>query len=285
MDKHALSLLCDPATHERLELFREPRPHGGEQIFLVNPHSGQRFPIREGIPCFLEPSEVSGPNRKYQKLYDRIAPGYDAAARLYSFFSRQSLEQMRRGYLDEIEMKETGRVLEVSVGTGLNIPFFPRKVEFYGLDISWGMLRKCRRNLTRWRRAAHLFLGAAEALPFQDEVFDAVFHFGGINFFSDRSRAITEMIRVARPGTKIVISDETESHVKRQYERVPFVRRYFRNRKETVSAPIELVPASMLDVRLKEFREGRIYCLTFRKPEARSLPQPGAEERTRTSTP
>lgn len=272
MDDRALSLLCDPATHERLGLFRESRSHDEEQGFLVKPRSGQRFPIREGIPCFLDPSEVSGLNRKYQKFYDRIAPGYDAAARLYSFFSRRGLKQMRQGYLEEIEVKAAGRVLEVSVGTGLNIPFFPQTAGFYGLDISWGMLRRCRRNLKSWRRVAQLFLGAAEALPFQDEVFDVVFHFGGINFFSDKSRAISEMIRVAKPGTKIVISDETEKHVKSQHEGVPVVGKYFQNRKETVSVPIELVPASMFDVRLKEFREGRIYCLTFRKPEAANLP-------------
>jgi ubiquinone/menaquinone biosynthesis C-methylase UbiE len=103
-------------------------------------------------------------------------------------------------------------------------------------------------------------------------MFDVVFHYGGIHFFSDRSRAITEMIRVAKPGTKIVISDETEKHVKSQYEKLLLAGKYFQNRKETVRAPIELVPASMLDVRLKEFRAGRIYCLTFRKPEAGNLP-------------
>jgi len=274
MDDRVLSLLCDPATHERLEILREPSPHGGEQVLLVNPRSGRRFPICEGIPCFLDPSEVSGLNWKYQKFYDRIAPGYDAAAKVYSFFAGQSLLRMRQGFLEEIEVKETGRVLEVSVGTGLNIPFLPQTVEFYGLDISWGMLRKCRRNLKSWRREAHLSLGAAEELPFQDEVFDVVFHFGGINFFTDRSRAISEMIRVAKPGTKIVISDETEKHVKSQYEKVPLAGKYFQNRKETVRAPIELVPASMLDVRLKEFRAGRIYCLTFRKPEVENQPVP-----------
>ncbi len=93
-------------------------------------------------------------------------------------------------------------------------------------------------------------------------MFDAVFHFGGINFFPDRLRAIVEMIRVAKPGTKIVISDEAEKHVKNQYEKVPVTGKYFRNRKETVTAPIDLVPASMLNLRLKEFRAGRIHCLT-----------------------
>ncbi|HEV2349841.1 MAG TPA: class I SAM-dependent methyltransferase [Terriglobia bacterium] len=129
------------------------------------------------------------------------------------------------------------------------------------------MLKKCQRNLANWKRQAHLFLGIAEQLPFHNETFDVVFHFGGINFFSDRAAAIREMIRVAKAGTKIVISDETESHVKSQYEKVPFVGKYFKGRKEEVLPPVDLVPKEMLDLRLKEFREGTLYCLSFRKPD------------------
>jgi hypothetical protein len=93
------------------------------------------------------------------------------------------------------------------------------------------------------------------------------------------------MIRVAKPGTKVVISDETEKHVKSSYEKVPITGKRFRNRKAAITAPVDLVPASVFDIRLKEFREGRIYCLTLRKREAPDLPEAGAEERTRTSTP
>jgi len=46
-------------------------------------------------------------------------------------------------------------------------------------------------------------------LLFVDGIFDVVFRVGGINFFNDKARAIAEMIRVARPGTKIVIVDES----------------------------------------------------------------------------
>ena len=56
-----------------------------------------------------------------------------------------------------------------------------------------------------------LFLGNAECLPFADESFDVVFHVGGINFFNDRAKAIREMIRVAKPGSKILIADEPKS--------------------------------------------------------------------------
>jgi ubiquinone/menaquinone biosynthesis C-methylase UbiE len=48
-------------------------------------------------------------------------------------------------------------------------------------------------------------------LPFQGEVFDVVFHFGGINFFNDKAAAICETVCVAKPGTKFVIGDKSEA--------------------------------------------------------------------------
>jgi ubiquinone/menaquinone biosynthesis C-methylase UbiE len=103
----------------------------------------------------------------------------------------------------------------------------------------------CRRNLRRWKREAFLCQGEAERLPFRDAIFDVVFHVGGINFFNDRARAIREMIRVARPGTRIVIADETEQVVKTVYERMPIVRRFFKSRDSEVRVPTDLVPCGM----------------------------------------
>ncbi len=102
--------------------------------------------------------------------------------------------------------------------------------------------------------------------PFRDAIFDAVFHVGGINFFNDRARAIAEMIRVAKPGTKIVIVDETEKVVKDVYEKTPLTRRYFEKRETAVTSPVDLVPRTMLDTTSKEIGGGRLYCLSFRKP-------------------
>src|SRR6202035_247553 len=106
--------------------------------------------------------------------------------------------------------KPHARVLEVGVGTGANLRYLPPDIDFYGLDLSWGMLRKCRKKLRKCSGPARLSQAEASHLPFRTEVFDCVFHVGGINFFSDPKRAIREMIWVAKPGTKIVISDETE---------------------------------------------------------------------------
>jgi len=46
-----------------------------------------------------------------------------------------------------------------------------------------------------------------------------VFHVGGINFFSDKARAIREMLRVAKPGSKIIIADETSDFIDQQYKK------------------------------------------------------------------
>jgi len=213
---------------------------------------------------FLE-GEISGSNRKYQAMYDRFAPFYDFATWLYSRMKGMSVEARLREYLDELEVAPGSLVLEVSIGTGRNLRFLPPAARFFGLDISWGMLKRCRRNAARWRRDAVLFLGAAEQLPFKDEAFDVVFHFGGINFFNDRAAAIREMIRVAKPGTRFVVGDENEA-LARKYQGLPVAGEWYADRAGAISAPVDLLPPEMEDVRVKNIAGGDLYCLSFRKP-------------------
>jgi len=229
---------------------------------LLNPESGARYPIRDGIPIFLK--EVTGANSKYQRMYDRLAPGYDIAERLYTWISRKP--NYRLEYIREPEIPAGARVLEVSVGTGANLRYLRTDAEFFGIDLSWGMLRRCVRNLTGWHRSAHLFQGEAERLPFCDAVFDSVYHVGGINFFDDKARAIEEMIRVAKPGTKIVIIDETEKVVREMYRKNPLTKSYFQGQDNEAYCPIDLVPAEMREKQARLCAEGKLYCLTFRKP-------------------
>jgi ubiquinone/menaquinone biosynthesis C-methylase UbiE len=265
METDILALICDPATRDPLEIRTEPGARGRRQEFLVNPGTGRRFPIRNGIPILLE-GEVSGSNRRYQGMYDRFAPFYDFTTGLYARWKGMSVEVRLREYLDELEVRTGSLVLEVSVGTGRNLQFLPHDGRFFGLDISWGMLRQCQRNAAKWKLDATLFMGAAEQLPFKDEAFDVVFHFGGINFFNDKAAAIREMIRVARPGTKFVIGDECEAAAQR-YEKNPAAARFYGNRNDAISAPVNLLPPGMQEVRVKDIAGGDLYCLSFRKPQ------------------
>jgi ubiquinone/menaquinone biosynthesis C-methylase UbiE/uncharacterized protein YbaR (Trm112 family) len=252
-----LELLCHPLTHEPLRLVSEN--------VLKAVSSRDSFSIKDGIPLLLLEGDCSGANRKYQHLYDRIAIGYDLAEVLYGWWKKLKAGELRQPILKDVLVRPGNNVLEVSVGTGANVWLLPDHGHYYGLDISWRMLRRCQRNAKKKKREIGLVLGSAEHLTFRDECFDSVFHVGGINFFNDKARAIREMIRVAKPGTRIVIADEEEQVVQRQYERTPFIRSYFRNRKEPVSAPTDLVPPAMRDLKVEPALEGKAYVLSFTK--------------------
>ncbi|KAI7258726.1 hypothetical protein KC345_g10493 [Hortaea werneckii] len=171
----------------------------------------------------------------------------------------------REQFLSSLELRDGDRVLETSVGSGDNFPYLGLQAELYGLDISSGMLKQAARNLRRWKLQAHLFQGQAEKLPFQDNVFDCVYHVGGINYFSDPAAAVLEMIRVAKPGTKLMIADETEKLVKGTYGKVPVVKGYFQPG-EDMPGILGLIPHEMQEIEYREVCKGLMYCITFRKP-------------------
>jgi ubiquinone/menaquinone biosynthesis C-methylase UbiE len=259
-DRPEIALLQSPSTRTPLELVRKD----GRET-LISP-SGERFPIRDAIPVFLKPDELAGSNRKYRRLYETIGGFYDDAQRVVYALRGVDQDAHFLSYLPLLEIKPGDLVLETSVGTGLNFKYLPRGIKLFGLDISPEMLARCQANLRRWQLDADLFLGNAERLPFADCSFDVVFHVGGINFFSDRAEAIQEMIRVAKPGSRVLIADETEEHVKETYEHMPIASGYFKDRREAVAAPIDLVPPQMQEIHLESLLNDRFYALTFRKP-------------------
>jgi ubiquinone/menaquinone biosynthesis C-methylase UbiE len=255
----AVARLQSPFTGNPLHVVSE---QGKEALASA---SGERFPIRDGIPTFLKPEDLTGDNGKYNHLYEVIGGFYDDTQRVFIALKGFNREYYFRSYMSLLEAKAGDAVLETSVGTGLNYKYLPRGAQLSGLDLSLEMLANCRNNLQRWQLDADLYLGNAESLPFADESFDVVFHVGGINFFNDRAKAIREMIRVAKPGSLLLIADETEKHVKEIYEKGPGGHLY-KNRKSPVSAPIDLVPPEMQQIHLEEMRTGDWYALTFRKP-------------------
>jgi len=264
--KHdTLSILCSPATHEPLRLASQPGPDGTLQETLVGVHSGVQFPIRDGVPVFVSESALSGLNKRYQGFYNKVARFYDPALGFLGFLAGGGEAKYRQEYLRELEIEEGDKVLEVSVGTGANLRLLPTGARLYGVDISWGMLTQCQRHLRKWRLQAELLLGNAEELPFQDDVFDAVLHVGGINAFNDRAKAMAEMVRVARPGTKVVIADET-AHLMQRMRWMPGIEKLLSEFGDRFSAPTALVPPGVEQVQAREFAKQMFYCLTFRKP-------------------
>ena len=250
--------LRSPLTGNPLRVIDEQ----GREILVSN--SGERFPIHDGIPDFLKPQDLTGDNLKYNHQYETIGGFYDDTQRVFAALKGGDLGSFFKSYMRLLKAKPGDSVLETSVGTGLNFQYLPRGAKLSGIDLSAEMLANCQRNLRRWQMEADLYLGNAESLPFADSGFDVVYHVGGINFFNDREKAIREMIRVARPGSLLLIADETEDYVKQVYEKQPGG--LFKDRKQPVRPPIDLLPAEMRDIHLELLMDGLFYALTFRKP-------------------
>ncbi|NIO00749.1 MAG: methyltransferase domain-containing protein [Candidatus Latescibacteria bacterium] len=233
-------------------------------------HCERSFLIRNGIPHFISLQELEGLNRRFAQFYERFSR-FEAIFDKLSFLSMGGERKARTEILRRLELSG-GRVLEVSIGSGRNLPYLfesPKAGEIYGLDISAAQLTRCRKCVKTRRWPVDLFLGMAEALPFKTDSFDNVFHIGGINFFSEKKKAIDEMIRVARPGSKIVIADESE-RVAQLISRFLRLSRSNLGRKVDASVPVHLVPDAMEEVCADGIwkRHGQYhgYCLEFRKP-------------------
>jgi ubiquinone/menaquinone biosynthesis C-methylase UbiE/uncharacterized protein YbaR (Trm112 family) len=254
MDSKVLDILCDPKTHKPLK----------QNGLLLEREDGKTFPIQNDIPVFLKTEDVFGLNLKYQRFYDIIARVYDWVNWFYQIFNKRVCS-LRRELFKDLTITTGMKVLETSIGTGFNITLFTKEADYYGIDISMGMLQVCQRENRKWGYSLHLAQANAEELPIKDNIFDVVFHVGGINFFNDIPKAINEMIRVAKPGAQILICDETQEHVVKSYQRIPFVRNFFKEAKPVI-IPLEFIPSGMKDVQLSHAWDGRMYVITFRKP-------------------
>lgn len=270
MKRSTLELLCCPICQAALSLHDERGDEFINEGRLFCQNCERSFFIKNGIACFIDPQELEGLNRRFARSYDWLSHVYALFTKVV-FLPFGGERRARKEILDRLDFNG-GRILEVSIGPGVNLPYLfesPGVGEVYGLDISAGQLARCNRFVTKRGWSVDLFLGTAEVLPFKAGSFDSVFHIGGINFFSGKKQAIDEMIRVARPGSKIVIADESE-RLAQLYDRIFASSRYYQGNKVDTTALIDLVPDTMEEKRVdgiwKAHGQYHGYCLEFRKP-------------------
>jgi ubiquinone/menaquinone biosynthesis C-methylase UbiE len=139
-----------------------------------------------------------------RKLWDRYAAGYD-----------REIARVERllfpGGRQWACAQAAGDVLEVAIGTGRNLPYYPGGVRLTGIDLSPGMLAVARDRATELGMEADLRLGNAQALEFADAAFDTVVCTISLCNIPDYRSAITEMYRVLRPGGRLVLIDHVAS--------------------------------------------------------------------------
>ena len=144
------------------------------------------------------------PNSKARRVWDKAAPRYDDSM---GFFERTFIEDGR----EWVTSRARGRVLEVAVGTGRDLPFYPADVTLTGIDLSPAMLRIAKRRAAELGRDVELLVGDAQKLPFDDESFDTVVTALALCSIPDSDAAIGEMKRVLVPGGRLLLLDHIRS--------------------------------------------------------------------------
>ncbi|MDQ6878706.1 MAG: class I SAM-dependent methyltransferase, partial [Candidatus Dormibacteraeota bacterium] len=137
---------------------------------------------------------------RWRRYWDKHSASYDKEMRL---FDRVLFKDSRAWVCS----KAAGETLEVGVGTGLNLPFYPADVQLTGIDVSSAMLAIARRRANDLDHAVELREADAHALPFPDGSFDTVVCTFSLCAIPDERRAVSEMKRVLRPGGRLLLAD------------------------------------------------------------------------------
>jgi phosphatidylethanolamine/phosphatidyl-N-methylethanolamine N-methyltransferase len=144
----------------------------------------------------IAPPHEDRETRSTRRRYDRLSRWYDGMTAL----SERSASRWRRQLWASVAGPN---ILEVGVGTGQNMRFYPAGARIVAVDLSPGMLRRAELRARGLRISAELRTGDAQALEFPDASFDdvvATFVFCSV---PDPVLGLAECRRVLRPGGRL----------------------------------------------------------------------------------
>ena len=143
---------------------------------------------------------------------DFVARVYEKLANVYDLIFGPTLHPGRLQAIEQMDMRPGDAVLEVGVGTGINLSLYPASCGITGIDLSRPMLDKARDRISKkgLRNCRVLEMDAA-AMTFPDDSFDIVYAPYLISVVPDPVKVAQEMRRVCRPGGRIVILNHFRS--------------------------------------------------------------------------
>jgi phosphatidylethanolamine/phosphatidyl-N-methylethanolamine N-methyltransferase len=143
---------------------------------------------------------------------DFVVRVYEKLAGFYDVVFGPVLHPGRVHTIQRMDIKLNDRVLEVGVGTGINVALYPRWCSVTGIDLSSRMLQKARERVAR-KGVDNVRLLEMDAtnLKFPDDSFDIVYAPYVISVVPDPVAVTREMMRVCKPGGRVVILNHFRS--------------------------------------------------------------------------
>lgn len=261
-------------------------PLVAEGMFLRNTSETDpiTYEIRNGIPDLCYPLELLEADRKEQLSYNDAYLRYDRGVSwVFESLNNSNEHRTRESMIGLLGLKPGMKVLEVGAGTGKDSALIIEQISPNGTaylsDLSPNMLKLAQQKLQPNQIDVNFFIANAAYLPFEDDSFDALFHFGGINTFGEVGRAFEEMTRVVKPGGKIVIGDEAVAPWLYDQESYQILMKA--NPMFDVKVPLEHVPKNAENLCLRWIFGNAFYVMEYTKgivPTVNvDLPIPGKE--------
>jgi len=214
MHKKLINEYVCPYTKKSMTL--ETGVYEGDKLWegrFVSP-SGLSFIVKDGIPVFLDPAKLGEMEKNTQAEYDLVANEFYDNALEWQFASLYEDEnKVRDGMVDLLNLRPESCVLEIGCGTGRDSFRIGRRLGLKGVlflqDLSRNMVIKTKETIDSYRQKngldceTHYFVSDALYLPFPDGFFDAVFHFGGFNNFSEPKKSLNEFARITKKGGNV----------------------------------------------------------------------------------
>ena len=191
------------------------------------------------------------------RVYENIAWGYDLVF-------GPTLHPGRVDAIKRMGIKPGDRVLEVGVGTGINVDLYPADCAVTGIDLSSSMLEKARERVARKGvRNVRLLQMDAANLKFADDSFDIVYAPYVISVVPDPVAVTREMRRVCRPGGRIVILNHFRSSnpLMARIERMISPLTVHIGFKSDLDLPAFLVQAGLKPISIEKVNVPRIWSL------------------------
>jgi phosphatidylethanolamine/phosphatidyl-N-methylethanolamine N-methyltransferase len=149
--------------------------------------------------------DVALEKRQVERAYELLAPVYD-------FVFDWIFAPGRTAAIEQLDLQRSDSILEVGIGTGLNLPLYPATCRLTGIDLSQEMLDKAvERVQTLAMPNVILKVMDATSMSFGDNEFDKVVATYTISAVPDPVAVLREMRRVVKPGGILVILNHFRS--------------------------------------------------------------------------